>query len=72
MAEESELLGTYADGRAYRLPQTWKPLDPEVLETALNRTLDALSATMRAPCSRLLSQIPNMKSQQPTCSPSRP
>jgi len=45
MAEASDRLGTYADGRTYQLPQTWKPLDPTVLETALRRTLDALSAS---------------------------
>lgn len=42
MAEASGFLGTYADGRTYQLPQAWKPVDPAVLETALDRTLDAL------------------------------
>ena len=43
MAEASESVGTYADGRTYQLPQSWKPLNPAVLQIALDRSLSALS-----------------------------
>lgn len=43
MAEPSECVGTYADGRTYQLPEAWRPLDPAVLKIALGRTLGALN-----------------------------